>query len=84
MTIVEGKEGLTIMDPLISTRNGQAALGLYYQHRPKPVVAVIYTRTATWTTTAACAAWWDEADVKAGKVKIYAPLGFLNTPWPRT
>jgi len=46
MTIVEGKEGITIFDPLISSETAKAALELYYKHRPKkPVVAVIYTHS---------------------------------------
>lgn len=42
VTIVEGKDGLTIMDPPVSTKTAKAALDLFYPHRPKkPVVAVI-------------------------------------------
>lgn len=78
MTFVEGKEGLTIMDPLISTETAKAALDLYYQHRPKkPVVAVIYTHSHV-DHYGGVRGVVDEADVKAGKVKIYAPLGFLE------
>ncbi|AEC20391.1 putative alkyl sulfatase [Pusillimonas sp. T7-7] len=78
MTIVEGKEGLTIMDPLVSTETAKAALALYYQHRPKkPVVAVIYTHSHV-DHYGGVRGVVDEADVKAGKVKIYAPLGFLE------
>ncbi|WP_420913577.1 alkyl/aryl-sulfatase [Bordetella hinzii] len=78
MTIVEGKEGLTIMDPLISAETAKAALDLYYQHRPKkPVVAVIYTHSHV-DHYGGVRGVVDEADVKAGKVKIYAPLGFLE------
>nr|WP_313492446.1 MBL fold metallo-hydrolase [Achromobacter animicus] len=78
MTIVEGKEGLTIMDPLISTETAKAALDLYYQHRPKkPVVAVIYTHSHV-DHYGGVRGVVDEVDVKAGTVKIYAPLGFLE------
>ncbi|WP_256985580.1 alkyl/aryl-sulfatase [Bordetella genomosp. 1] len=78
MTIVEGKEGLTIMDPLISTETAKAALDLYFKHRPKkPVVAVIYTHSHV-DHYGGVRGVVDEADVKAGKVKIYAPLGFLE------
>ena len=67
MTIVEGKEGLTIMDPLISTETANAALDLYYQHRPKkPVVAVIYTHSHV-DHYGGVRGVVDEADVKAGK-----------------
>src|ERR1700750_1069466 len=46
LTIVEGEQGITIYDPLISAETARAALELYYQNRPrKPVVAVIYTHS---------------------------------------
>lgn len=46
MTIVEGKTGLIVIDPLISTEVSKAGLDLYYRNRPKkPVVAVIYTHS---------------------------------------
>lgn len=78
MTIVEGKSGLTIMDPLISAETAKVALDLYYQHRPKkPVVAVIYTHSHV-DHYGGVRGVVDEADVKSGKVKIYAPVGFLD------
>ncbi|MNO64511.1 Metallo-beta-lactamase superfamily protein [compost metagenome] len=78
MTIVEGKDGITIFDPLISTETAKAALDLYYQHRPKkPVVAVIYTHSHV-DHYGGVRGVVNEDDVKAGKVKIYAPLGFLE------
>ena len=46
MTIIEGDDGLIVIDPLISAETAKAALELYYKHRPrKPVVAVIYTHS---------------------------------------
>ncbi|WP_371227631.1 alkyl/aryl-sulfatase [Pseudomonas sp. QE6] len=78
MTIVEGKSGITIFDPLISSETAKAALELYYKHRPKkPVVAVIYTHSHV-DHYGGVRGVVDEKDVKAGKVKIYAPLGFLE------
>ncbi|WP_230981937.1 alkyl sulfatase dimerization domain-containing protein [Pseudomonas sp. Bc-h] len=78
MTIVEGKDGITVFDPLISTETAKAALELYYQHRPKkPVVAVIYTHSHV-DHYGGVRGVVDEKDVKAGKVKIYAPLGFVE------
>nr|WP_242439403.1 alkyl sulfatase dimerization domain-containing protein [Pseudomonas nitroreducens] len=78
MTIVEGKSGITIFDPLISAETAKAALDLYYAHRPKkPVVAVIYTHSHV-DHYGGVRGVVDEKDVKAGKVKIYAPLGFLE------
>lgn len=78
MTIVEGKDGITIFDPLISTETAKAALDLYYQHRPKkPVVAVIYTHSHV-DHYGGVRGVINEEDVKAGKVKVYAPLGFVE------
>jgi len=44
MTVVEGRTGLIVIDPLLTAETARAGLELYYQHRPrKPVVAVIYS-----------------------------------------
>jgi len=78
MTIVEGNKGITIYDPLISEETAKAALDLYYAHRPKkPVVAVVYSHSHI-DHFAGVRGVVNEADVKAGKVKIYAPAGFLE------
>lgn len=78
MTIVEGKSGLTIFDPLVSSETAKAALDLYFQHRPKKrVVAVVYTHSHV-DHYGGVRGVVDEADVKAGRVKIYAPEGFLE------
>lgn len=78
MTIVEGKEGITIFDPLISSETAKAALDLYYKHRPKkPVVAVMYTHSHV-DHYGGVRGVINEEDVKSGKVKVYAPKGFLE------
>ncbi len=58
MTIVESDSGLIVIDTLSAAESAKAAMGLYYQNRPrKPVVAVIYTHPHTdhfggrWPTT---------------------------------
>jgi alkyl sulfatase BDS1-like metallo-beta-lactamase superfamily hydrolase len=44
MTLVEGDEGVIVIDPLISKETAAAALALYRAHRgDRPVTAVIYT-----------------------------------------
>src|SRR5215813_14229414 len=78
MTILEGDTGLIVVDTLLSVETAKAALDLYYQHRPRrPVIAVIYTHTHAdhWGGVRGVV---DEKDVKAGKVKIYAPEHFLE------
>lgn len=78
MTIVEGDKGIVIFDPLLSTETAKAALDLYYQNRgKKPVVAVIYTHSHA-DHYSGVRGVVDEADVKSGKVKILAPVGFLE------
>jgi alkyl sulfatase BDS1-like metallo-beta-lactamase superfamily hydrolase len=78
MTIIEGKNGLTIFDPLVSSETAKAALDLYYQNRPKkPVVAVVYTHSHV-DHYGGVRGVVNEADVKSGKVKIYAPEGFME------
>ncbi len=78
MTIIEGKDGLVVIDPLTVTETAKAGLELYYQHRPrKPVVAVIYSHSHV-DHFGGVRGVVDEADVKAGKVRIYAPEGFME------
>jgi len=78
MTIIEGEKGITIADPLVSAETAKAALDLYYQHRPKkPVVAVIYSHSHV-DHFGGVRGVVDEKDVKAGKVRIFAPAGFME------
>jgi len=79
MTIVEGKTGLIIIDPLLTAETAKAGLELYYQHRPKkPVKAVIYTHSHADHFGGVKGVISEEA-VKAGQVKVYAPQGFMDT-----
>jgi alkyl sulfatase BDS1-like metallo-beta-lactamase superfamily hydrolase len=78
MTIIEGDDGLIIIDPLTTAETAKAALDLYYQNRAhKPVVAVIYSHTHV-DHFGGVRGVIDEADVKAGRVKVYAPAGFME------
>jgi alkyl sulfatase BDS1-like metallo-beta-lactamase superfamily hydrolase len=78
LTIIEGKKGITIADPLVSAETAKAALDLYYQHRPKkPVLAVIYSHSHV-DHFGGVRGVVDEKDVKAGKVRIFAPAGFME------
>ena len=75
---IEGDTGIIVVDPLISAECAQAALDLYYQHRPKkPVVAVIYSHSHL-DHYGGVKGVVSEDDVKAGKVKIIAPDGFMK------
>lgn len=78
MTIIEGKEGITIVDPLVSAETAKVALDLYRANRgDKPVKAVIYTHSHV-DHYGGVRGVVDEKDVDAGTVKIYAPDGFLE------
>ncbi|MNM52881.1 Metallo-beta-lactamase superfamily protein [compost metagenome] len=78
MTIIEGKTGLIIIDPLMTAETARTALNLYYAHRPKkPVLAVIYNHSHV-DHYGGVKGIIDEADVKAGKVQVIAPAGFME------
>jgi alkyl sulfatase BDS1-like metallo-beta-lactamase superfamily hydrolase len=78
MTIIEGEEGITIVDPLISAETAKVGIDLYYEHRgEKPVKAVIYTHSHV-DHYGGVRGVVDQADVESGDVKIYAPEGFLE------
>ena len=66
MTIIEGAEGVTVVDPLISAETAKVGMDLYYQHRgQKPVKAVIYTHSHV-DHDGGVRGVVDEADVAAG------------------
>ncbi len=78
MTIVEGQTGLILIDPLLTAETAKAALDLYYAHRPRvPVKAVIYSHSHA-DHFGGVRGVVDEADVKAGKVAVIAPRGFME------
>lgn len=78
MTVIEGDSGLILIDPLTTAEVAKAALEHYWAHRPKkPVVAVIYTHSHV-DHFGGVRGIVDEADVKAGKVKVIAPAGFME------
>src|SRR3546814_4523607 len=75
MTIIEGEEGITVVDPLISAETAKVGIDLYYANRGrKPVKAVIYTHSHV-DHFGGVRGIVDEADVRSGAVKIYAPEG---------
>ncbi|MGB7159720.1 MAG: alkyl sulfatase dimerization domain-containing protein [Tepidisphaeraceae bacterium] len=77
ITFIEGDTGIIVVDPLVSAETAKASLELYRKHRPadKPVVAVIHTHSHV-DHFGGVRGVVNEADVKAGKVKIIAPTGF--------
>ncbi|MEZ5155765.1 MAG: alkyl sulfatase dimerization domain-containing protein [Solirubrobacterales bacterium] len=78
MTIVEGDEGVLVIDPLISTECAAAALALYREHRgERPVTGVLYTHSHV-DHFGGVRGVVDEADVASGRVPVIAPEGFLE------
>lgn len=78
MTIIEGADGITVVDPLVSAETAKVGMDLYYEHRgQKPVRAVIYTHSHV-DHYGGVRGVVSEDDVASGNVKIYAPEGFLE------
>jgi len=78
LTIIEGDSGLIVMDPLISPETARAALDLYFEHRPqKEIVAMIHSHSHV-DHYGGVRGIIDEEDVRAGRVRVIAPIGFLE------
>jgi alkyl sulfatase BDS1-like metallo-beta-lactamase superfamily hydrolase len=78
MSIILGRTGFIIVDPLTSIESAKAALALARTHLgDKPVVAVIYTHSHA-DHFAGVRGVVSGEDVKSGKVRIVAPEGFLH------
>jgi alkyl sulfatase BDS1-like metallo-beta-lactamase superfamily hydrolase len=78
MTVIEGSDGRIVIDPLTSVETARAALALVDEHLgARPVTAVIYTHSHV-DHFAGVRGVIDEADVRAGKVRVIAPAGFLE------
>ncbi|HEY1139270.1 MAG TPA: alkyl sulfatase dimerization domain-containing protein [Lysobacter sp.] len=78
VTFIQGDTGWIVGDPLTNTETAKAALQLVTQHLgERPVVAVIYSHSHG-DHYGGVRGIVDEADVKAGKVKIIAPEHFTE------
>lgn len=78
VTFVEGKRGVIVIDPLISTECAAAALALYRAHRgERPVSAVIYTHSHV-DHFGGVKGVVSQEQVSSGEVPIWAPVGFLE------
>ncbi|MGU3584622.1 alkyl/aryl-sulfatase [Rhodococcus sp. C26F] len=72
MTLVEGDEGVIVIDPLVPVEVAAAALQLYRTHRgERPVTAVIYTHSHVDH-------FGGVEGVVEGEIPILAPQGFLE------
>lgn len=79
MTLVEGKTGWIVIDPLLTAETAKATLAFAMKKLDsnKPVVAVIYTHSHA-DHFGGVRGVVNEADVLAGKVQIIAPDGFMD------
>ena len=78
MTIMEGKEGITVIDPLVSAETAKVEWTFIIRIAVKDPLLPSFIRTAMLTTHGGVRGVIDEADVKSGKVKVYAPAGFYE------
>ncbi len=78
ITFVRGKTGWIVFDPATALETARAALELVDKHLGKlPVVAVVYSHSHG-DHFAGVRGIVDEKDVRAGKVQIIAPRGFMD------
>jgi linear primary-alkylsulfatase len=78
MHVVEGNDGVVVIDPLISAECAAAALALYREHRgERPVTGLIYTHSHVDHFGGARGVVSAD-EVKAGRVPVLAPAGFLH------
>jgi alkyl sulfatase BDS1-like metallo-beta-lactamase superfamily hydrolase len=78
MHVIEGEEGIVVIDPLVSAETAAAALALYREHRgERPVTGLVYTHSHVDHFGGAKGIVSAE-DVEAGKVPVLAPTGFLH------
>lgn len=78
MTLIEGRTGVIVIDPLVSAETARAGVELYFQHRGKrPVAAIIYTHSHTdhWGGVKGVIT---QEDADSGRVPVIAPEGFVE------
>ncbi|UFS99863.1 alkyl/aryl-sulfatase [Nocardia huaxiensis] len=78
MTLVEGRTGVIVIDPLISEETARAGLALYRAHRgDKPVTGLLYTHSHVDHFGGAMGVTTVE-DAESGRCPVLAPAGFLE------
>ncbi|MFE3258497.1 alkyl/aryl-sulfatase [Nocardia sp. NPDC059091] len=78
MTIIEGRTGVIVIDPLISTETAKAGMDLYFAHRGrKPVTGMIYTHSHVDHFGGALGVISLE-DAASGRIPVIAPQGFVE------
>ena len=78
MHVIEGDEGIVVIDPLVSAETATAALALYREHRgERPIAGLIYTHSHVDHFGGAKGVLSVE-EAEARGVPILAPDGFLH------
>ncbi|WP_433732982.1 alkyl/aryl-sulfatase [Nocardia sp. CA-129566] len=78
MTLVEGADGVIVIDPLICAETAATGLALYRAHRgDRPVTGLIYTHSHVDHFGGALGVTSAE-DVAEGRCPVLAPAGFLE------
>jgi alkyl sulfatase BDS1-like metallo-beta-lactamase superfamily hydrolase len=78
MTLVEGREGVLVIDPLICAETAAAALALYRAHRgEREVTGLLYTHSHVDHFGGALGVV-STRDVDSGRVPVLAPEGFME------
>ena len=78
ISFIRGKTGWIVFDPLTAKETAKAALDFINEKLGRlPVVAVVYSHSHADHFGGARGVV-DEADVRSGKVKVIAPVGFMD------
>ncbi|MEV2277786.1 alkyl sulfatase dimerization domain-containing protein [Nocardiopsis sp. NPDC049922] len=78
MTLIEGRDGVVVVDPLMTSEVAAAGLALYREHvADRPVSAVVYTHTHV-DHFGGVLGVVDPDDVGSGRVAIVAPERFME------
>jgi alkyl sulfatase BDS1-like metallo-beta-lactamase superfamily hydrolase len=76
--VVEGDEGILVIDPLVSAETAAAALALYREHRgERPVTGLLYTHSHVDHFGGAKGVVSQE-EIDARGIPVLAPAGFLH------
>ncbi|HEY6732115.1 MAG TPA: alkyl sulfatase dimerization domain-containing protein [Solirubrobacterales bacterium] len=78
MHVVEGDEGIIVIDPLISAETAAAALSFYREHRgDRPVTGLLYSHSHIDHFGGAKGVI-SEAEIAERQIPVLAPVGFLH------
>jgi alkyl sulfatase BDS1-like metallo-beta-lactamase superfamily hydrolase len=78
MTLVEGDEGVVMIDTLLCKETAAAAWALYREHRgERPLAGIVYTHSHI-DHFGGVKGIVDQAEVDAGRLPIIAPEGFMD------